>query len=137
MTAGQCVVADEAPLEHRGAAIGSFAAAGAAGETVGALLFGAIAHVVGLDAVFVVAGILLLLGVPIVSKLLRQRQRFTPALPAGCDLPLRRERPRPTEREAALIHATPVQHVGISSQGSRSIIGVLQRRLRCRSRLRN
>jgi MFS family permease len=83
MTAGQCVVADEAPPDHRGAAIGSFAAAGAAGETVGALLFGAIAHVVGLDAVFVVAGILLLLGVPIVSKLLRQRQRFTPSAAGG------------------------------------------------------
>jgi MFS family permease len=78
MTSGQVIVADYAPHRRRGAAIGSYAAAGALGETIGALSFGFIAHAVSLQAVFFVAGGLLALCVPIVWGMLRPRSAFMP-----------------------------------------------------------
>lgn len=72
MTAGQCLVAADAPTERRGGAIGSFAATGALGETIGALSAGVLADVVGIRAVFLLGGLLLFLCVPLVRGLLRE-----------------------------------------------------------------
>lgn len=82
MTAGQVIVADNAPHTRRGAAIGSYAAAGALGETVGALTFGILAHMVSLRSIFFVAGSLLLLCVPIVWGMLRPHSAKTSNAPA-------------------------------------------------------
>lgn len=97
MTSGQCIVADEAPSGRRGAAVGSFAAAGALGETVGALLFGVLAHAIGLQSVFIVAGILLALCIPVVVRLLRWRRSPTEEAAATSRGHPRRQ-PAPTTR---------------------------------------
>jgi MFS transporter, DHA1 family, multidrug resistance protein len=77
MTAGQVIVADHAPRERRGAAIGSYAAAGALGETIGALSFGVLAQAVSLRSVFFVAGAMLVLCIPTVWGMLRPHSTWT------------------------------------------------------------
>jgi len=70
LSAGQSLVAERAPPGRQGAAIGAFAAAGALGETAGALGFGVLAHLVSLRAVFVVAGAALAAAAAASSRLL-------------------------------------------------------------------
>jgi MFS family permease len=71
LAASQSLVADEASDGTRRAAMGLYGVAGAAGETMGALLLGVVAVALGMRAVFVVAGVVLLAAIPVVSHFLR------------------------------------------------------------------
>jgi MFS family permease len=88
LASSQSVVADEASDETRGAAMGLYGFAGAAGETTGALLLGMVAFVLGVRAVFVVAGVVLLAAIPVISHFLRSA---TAARPEPSPLALRSE----------------------------------------------
>ena len=81
MTAGQVIVADNAPHTRRGAAIGSYAAAGALGRPSARWLSES-SLTWSLRSIFFVAGLLLLLCVPIVWGMLRPHSAKTSNAPA-------------------------------------------------------
>jgi MFS family permease len=71
LASSQSLVADESTPSSRGAAMGIYGMAGAAGETIGAFGFGLVAYVFQPRAVFVIAGVLLAGGAPVIVYLLR------------------------------------------------------------------
>jgi MFS family permease len=71
LASSQSLVAEESAPTARGSAMGVYGTAGAAGEAVGALCLGLVAHLVDPRAVFAITGLLLAASLPVVLYLLR------------------------------------------------------------------
>jgi len=75
LTSGQVFVAENCTPQTRGTAVGAYSTAGGLGGTLSAFLLGAIADRWGVQAVFQITGILIFIGLVIMSHLNRQPTR--------------------------------------------------------------